>query len=583
MKLAPLALLGLSTPAFAAPQLIAEQGATPLWNVRAEVPAASLDYDGSNPGGVAADLGEERVLLVELGALDWATAGSSEHVVVLELFDQETHTVLLERRGTPRPGAAVWFGEWEQGDDSVMLAVQGEAMTASVRLGDELYKLRPMQGASSDRTSILSQVDTSQLPACGNTAAHAVSSSAQQPGGAPLNTPLAGPLTTVDVLVAYTPAAKNQSGGTNGMLSLIDLAVFETNNSFNNGNAQTAMRLVHAYETNYTESGSMGTDLSRFRSTSDNHMPEVHSLRTTYGADACALISTGGGACGVGYLMTSVSNGFKSSAFNTTARGCATGHLTFGHEFGHNFGCSHDKGNAGSSSKPYAYGYRTPNNQYRTVMSYSPGSRVPVFSSPLAEWNGWQMGAANSEDNGRALDLNNATIGNWYATKVAITDCNGNGVDDQIELAFGLASDGDGDGVLDECTSLAADTPTISILSGGTQNLSLSAGSEHAGRTFLLLGTISGTTPGTSLGSVTLPLNLDAYTNWLLSGSSIVSPVIGTLDGNGQASAAVTLAPGVAPFSAIFLFEMYHAYVVYDDLGSVVYASDAVRLQFNAL
>ena len=56
----------------------------------AEVPAASLDYDGSNPGGVAADLGEERVLLVELGSLDWATQGSSQRVVVLELFDHRT-------------------------------------------------------------------------------------------------------------------------------------------------------------------------------------------------------------------------------------------------------------------------------------------------------------------------------------------------------------------------------------------------------------------------------------------------------------------------------------------------------------
>ena len=49
------------------------------------------------------------------------------------------------------------------------------------------------------------------------------------------------------------------------------------------------------------------------------------------------------------------------------------------------------------------------------------------------------------------------------------------------------------------------------------------------------------------------------------------------------AAAAVTLAPGVAPLSAIFLFEMYHAYVVYDETGSVVYASDAVQLLFNAL
>lgn len=570
LQLLPLGVCLLTTPVLAQAIAPVPSELTPLWSVQSQLPAAAL--------GALADPGEQRALFVELNELDWATANDDEEVLELELFDRETLTLVARRMGSPRPGAAIWHASWADGG-SFSLAVQNESMHATLRLDGSLYKLRPRPTGG----HMLAEVDASELPPCGNKHEHEVASVSQAESGALAAEALLGPLTMIDVLVAWTPAAKNQAGGTNGITSLIDLAVFETNQSFQNGNAQCAMRLVHAYETNYSESGSMSQDLSRFRSTSDSHMPEVHGLRNTYGADACALISTGGGACGVGYLMTNVTNSFKSSAFNTTARGCAVGNLTFGHEFGHNFGCAHDKGNAGSASKFYAYGYRTPNNQYRTVMAYSPGQRVPVFSSPLAEWNGWTMGVANSEDNGRALDLNNATIAGWRPTQVAIVDCNNNGVHDPIDIAFGLEDDSDGDGVLDSCTSLFAEPTIVPIIPGGTQTLELNAGSEHANRLYLLLGTASGTSPGTTFGNVDVPLNLDPYTNWVLSGSSFVSSVAGFLDSNGEASNSIVIPPGLVPLSAITLTEIYHAFVVYDEFTVPVFASTPAHLVLGVL
>ncbi len=43
----------------------------------------------------------------------------------------------------------------------------------------------------------------------------------------------------------------------------------------------------------------------------------------------------------------------------------------------------------------YAYGYRTPNNAWRTIMAYAPGTRVPYFSNPGVAWQGQALGIAS--------------------------------------------------------------------------------------------------------------------------------------------------------------------------------------------
>lgn len=63
--------------------------------------------------------------------------------------------------------------------------------------------------------------------------------------------------------------------------------------------------------------------------------------------------------------------------------------------------------------------------------------------------------------------------------------------------------------------ALVADSLTLSASTGGTINLGLHAGLENAQRNYLVLGSITGTVPGTPLpgGYVTLPINWDAYTD----------------------------------------------------------------------
>jgi hypothetical protein len=94
---------------------------------------------------------------------------------------------------------------------------------------------------------------------------------------------------------------------------------------------------------------------------------------------------------------------------------------------------------------------------------------------------------------------------------------------------------------------LICDVTEISESAGGTANFSLNGGATNGGRSYILLGGITGTAPGTPLpgGLVTLPLNMDLFTNIVFSllNTSIFSNFQSTLDGGGSASAQMNLSP----------------------------------------
>jgi hypothetical protein len=74
---------------------------------------------------------------------------------------------------------------------------------------------------------------------------------------------------------------------------------------------------------------------------------------------------------------------------------------------------------------------------------------------------------------------------------------------------------------------------------GGVVTLSLNGAPSQAGRTYVTALSLSGTAPGTPAGSVTIPLNKDAYTDYCL--QNLNGPVFknfaGTLNGSGDATA----------------------------------------------
>ena len=89
--------------------------------------------------------------------------------------------------------------------------------------------------------------------------------------------------------------------------------------------------------------------------------------------------------------------------------------------------------------------------------------------------------------------------------------------------------------------SLSADGFEISEVPGGEIEFDLYAGSENGGRTYVMLGSVTGTAPGNALPGnlVILPLNGDGFTNFIIKYINSPSFVtfMGTLDqsGNGWA------------------------------------------------
>lgn len=105
-----------------------------------------------------------------------------------------------------------------------------------------------------------------------------------------------------------------------------------------------------------------------------------------------------------------------------------------------------------------------------------------------------------------------------------------------------------------EPAMLKPDAATLSARDGGTINFSLDAGSDNGGRNYVLLGSTTGTAPGTALpgGLATLPLNWDLFTDvvWQNVNTPLFTDFLGVLDANGLAQAQLN-APGQLPLSLV--------------------------------
>lgn len=344
-----------------------------------------------------------------------ASSSSGSHAIQLNLFPDLNLTANFERLDIAYGGGWVWSGSLHNDPEgSVTISVMEKAVSATIHFQDELYQV----DYAGNGVHWVRHSDPSGVPDCGTNDTHGIFSSESLRGGNSQR----GTGNDVDVMVVYSTAAKNASGGSSGMASKINLAVTETNDAYSLSGVTQRLVLVHTEEMiGYSEPSSFSQMLSDLRGTSDGDMDNVHALRNQYGADCVAMICQNGQYCGIAYLMTNVSHGFESSAFSVTNYSCATGYYSFGHELGHNMGCAHDPQNAGSAAYSYSYGFRTSNNQYRTVMAYSPGTRIKRFSSPSVTYNGWVMGDGN-QDNGRSLNSASNTIADWRDTAGSTVD-----------------------------------------------------------------------------------------------------------------------------------------------------------------
>ncbi|QDU65474.1 hypothetical protein [Engelhardtia mirabilis] len=128
-------------------------------------------------------------------------------------------------------------------------------------------------------------------------------------------------------------------------------------------------------------------------------------------------------------------------------------------------------------------------------------------------------------------------------------------------------------------SDLLSSADALSLSSGGSQGLAILPGEHAAGWPYLLLGSLTGTSPGVDLGGgLQLPLVVDPWFQFLLANpNTAIAGSAGTLDDRGQALATLALPAGAAPSLAGSV--AWHAYIVFDPaVMAFVQASQPVAL-----
>jgi hypothetical protein len=193
---------------------------------------------------------------------------------------------------------------------------------------------------------------------------------------------------------------------------------------------------------------------------------------------------------------------------------------------------------------------------------------VLVFSVDGSTPKRMFLGDANGDNFGQAL--------------AAAGDVNGDGLPDLLVGAPGNSAVGRFSGLARvlsyEPLGLSSRTRTVSIFHAGYQLLDLDVGRTHANSFYFVLGSASGTRPGIRLGSVVLPLNLDAYLGLTAAApQAVIFNNLAFTDGEGRSRLAFRLPSGLPPALAGLL--LWHACLVVGPAGPLASNAVPVRLE----
>ena len=261
---------------------------------------------------------------------------------------------------------------------AVNIVVNGRSVAGNIRRAGKLHTIRTagagyyvqtLDGSTTPRCEVarLSELDreAAQVPLPRSPAANVVQNDGALDDGS-----------EIDVLVVYTPSGRRSAGGHQGMRTLMEMLVQETNQAYNDSDVRQRIRLVAATEVDYELQDSDLDDLRHLTRKADGHMDEVHQIRDLYAADLVLLYRPFGGGRAWHLEDPSATTG-ESWGF------AVSNWHVFAHELGHNMGLMHHRSDdAGNLPHPYSHGYRFRHGgvQYGTIMSTSQG--LLRFSNP---------------------------------------------------------------------------------------------------------------------------------------------------------------------------------------------------------
>ncbi|MCM2352208.1 MAG: M12 family metallo-peptidase [Pseudobdellovibrio sp.] len=281
---------------------------------------------------------------------------------------------------------------------NVTIVINNDVMVANVgeQATDEHYEIR-FAGNGVHTVKSVTDTDTECLTEEGGGANTA---NFVQPLNTQQDTEMAAmdAVPQIDVMVAYTPNALKNAGGTDAMKALIQMGVADSNKAYQSSGANLSLRLVGTLAMTQNES-SFSSDLSALKGTSDGKWDAVHAERRRVGADLVALVAyyPNSSTAGIGYVGSTYSSGFsitKTTAFKQ---------FSFTHELGHNIGLNHSDG------------YENSSGRFRTVMAYGTYTRIARFSNPALDYNGYATGTS-SNNSAKILNANGAKVAGFSAS-----------------------------------------------------------------------------------------------------------------------------------------------------------------------